>query len=193
MGKTIFAIIGFIAAGGVFFFYTKPAYATIGELQAQIAQYEEALDKAAELQARKKELMDRRNAFNQNDIIRLQTMLPDHVDNIRLILELDSLASHYGMALENVDVATSPSNTSDQSAVTTISASAQKYDSLVLHFTTYGTYDTFRAFLKDLETSLRTVDLGSLTLSAQGTSGSAAGAAGAAYRYEMSVKTFWLE
>lgn len=193
MGKTIFAIMGFTAALGVFFFYTKPTYATVGDLQAQIAQYQEALDKAAQLQALKQKLLARDNSFNPTDLARLQTMLPDHVDNIGLILELDNLASRYGMALENVDVAKAQSDTGKQSAAATIGASAQKYDSLTLHFATYGTYDNFRAFLKDLESSLRIVDLQALTIAAQGTPGAAPGASEATYRYEMTIKTYWLK
>ncbi len=189
MGKTIIAVVIFVVAGFVFFFYTKPAYATVGDLQAQIAQYQQALDKAAQLQALKQKLLARDNSFNPSDLSRLQTMLPDHVDNIGLILELDNLASHYGMALENVDVATAQSGTSDQSAGAVVGASAQKYDSLTLHFATYGTYDNFRSFLTDLESSLRIVDLQALTLSAQGTPGSSA----TAYHYDMTIKTYWLK
>lgn len=190
MGKTIFAIVGFVLAGGIFFFYTKPTYATVGDVQTQIAQYQQALDKAAQLQALKQKLLARYNAFNPTDVSRLQTMLPDHVDNIGLVLELDNLASHYGMALENVDLGTVQPDTKESGIV--IGTSAQKYDSLTIHFATYGTYDNFRSFLTDLESSLRIVDLGSLSLSAQSTPGSAAGAS-PAYNYNMSIRTYWLK
>ena len=93
MAKLIIAGIGFIFAGSMLFAYTKPSYANTGLIKAQIAQYEEALQKAAELDALKAELMAKRNSFSQADIDRLQLMLPDHADNISLILELDSLAS----------------------------------------------------------------------------------------------------
>src|SRR5579863_10495616 len=128
MGKTLFALIGLVAAGGIFFLYTQPAYSTVGDLQAQNAQYQEALDKAAQLQALKEKLLARDNSFNPTDLARLQTMLPDHVDNIGLILELDNLASHYGMALENVDVAAANTSAGTQPSVGAIVASPQKYD-----------------------------------------------------------------
>ena len=82
MGKTIFAMLGFAAAIGVFFFYTKPTYAAVGQLQAQIAQYQEALDKATQLQDLKQKLLARYNAFDPGDISRIQTMLPDHADTM---------------------------------------------------------------------------------------------------------------
>jgi hypothetical protein len=196
MGKIIFAVTGFVLAGVLLFFYTIPTYSgpgttdhpSVSELNAQIAQYQGALDKAAQLQALKQKLLARYNAFNPTDLSRLQTMLPDHVDNIGLILELDNLASHWGLALENVDVAAAQPDANNQSAVAVVGASAQKYDSLILHFATFGTYDNFRAFLLDLESSLRLVDLQSLTVSGQGTPGAAP-----VYRYEMTIKTYWLK
>ncbi len=189
MGKTISAVICFILAGAIFFLYTQSAYSQIGATQAQIKQYQDALDKAAQLQALKQQLLSRYNAFNPADVTRLQTMLPDSVDNIGLILDLDNLASRHGMALENVDVSTPQSAAPQQSTAGIVGATAQKYDSLTLHFTTYGTYDNFRSFLTDLEHSLRLVDLVSLTVAKQGTAGTAA----SAYSYDLTVKTYWLK
>lgn len=192
MGKTIFALVAFILAGAILFMYTKPTYATIGDTQAQIAQYQQALDKAAQLQALKKKLLDRFNSFNPADISRLQTMLPDHVDNIGLILDLDSLASHYGLALENVDIAAPNATTGTGGAVGAVDVGNKKYDSLSLRFSTYGTYDNFRAFLTDLEHSLRVVDLASLTIE-RGTAPGASVRGGPAYRYTMTINTYWLK
>ena len=42
MTKLIIAAVGIIFAGSMFFAYTKPAYANVGLLKAQIAQYNEA-------------------------------------------------------------------------------------------------------------------------------------------------------
>lgn len=188
MGKTIFALIAFILAGLILFLYTKPTYATIGDTQAQIAQYQQALDKASQLQAIKKKLLAQYNAFNPTDVTRLQTMLPDHVDNIGLILDLDSLASRYGMALENVDITAADTAAAQSRTIGVVGASSKKYDSLTLRFSTYGTYDNFRSFLTDLEHSLRIVDLSSLTITQQGASSGAP-----SYKYDITIKTYWLK
>lgn len=198
MGKTIFALIGLILAGGIFFMYTKPTYAgpamgsgvSIGELQAQIQQYEEALEKAAQLQQLKQKLLTRYNSFNPDDINRLQTMIPDHVDNIGLILELDNLASHYGMALENVDVSSDAAAQGQGAAVGAIGGGNQKYESLTLSFGTYGTYEDFLSFLLDLESSLRLVDLVSLTVEQNS---DAAQKGERTYHYDIKLKTYWLK
>ena len=82
MTKLIIASIGLIFAGSIFFAYTKPSYANVGLLKAQIAQYDEALQKAAQLDQLKQDLLSKYNSFNPEDIDRLQLLLPDHADNI---------------------------------------------------------------------------------------------------------------
>lgn len=201
MIRLIIAIVGLVLAGGVFFFYTKPAYDTVQADQAQIAQYDAALDKATQLQTLKQSLLSRYNAFNPNDLERLQKLLPDHVDNVRLILDLDNLAGRYGLALQNVDVSSSDAVTSkSQTAIGAIGASNQKYGSLTLTFGTRGTYDNFVQFVNDLESSLRVVELVSLSVSSDTTNaGAGAGAlaagssAGTVYTYNITLRTYWLK
>src|SRR5580704_7425460 len=102
--RNFFSIIFLAGAIAIFFFYTSPAYDGMQALSAQNAQYNAALDKATQLQQIKQTLLSRYNSFDPNALNRLSTLLPDQVDNIRLILDLDSLAGRYGMGLQNVQI-----------------------------------------------------------------------------------------
>jgi len=180
----------------IFFFYTKPAYDTVQIQQAKIAQYDQALDKAAQLQQLKQSLLARYNSFDPKNIDRIQKLLPDHVDNIGLILDLNSLASQHGMSLENVDVTSAGGNAAsavDPSSATTIGADAQSYDSLTLKFTTHSTYSNFGSFLRDLEASLRIVDLVGLSITRDATATATATANGQLYQYQITIRTYWLK
>jgi Tfp pilus assembly protein PilO len=190
MIRTLVSIIGVVAAGAVFFLYTKPAYDSVQEVRAQITQYDAALTKATELQSIKQTLLSKYNAFSENDKDKLQKLLPDHVDNVRLILDLDSLASRHGMALQNVVVSTPQTSGGAQTAAGAISASKQKYDSLLMKFSTQGTYQTFLDFLLDLEQSLRIVDLAALKIA---TGGAAAAGGEPVYTYDLTIRTYWLK
>jgi Tfp pilus assembly protein PilO len=189
MIRTIIALVGLVAAGAIFFLYTKPTYDSVQTKREEISKYDEALSKAAELQQLKQSLLARYNAFNPADIDRLQKLLPDHVDNVRLILDLDSIAGRHGMALQNVVVSTPQRTEGTQTAVGTISASKQKYDSLTMKFTTQGTYATFQEFLQDLETSLRIVDLVSLKIARS----EAGTRAEPLYSFDITLRTYWLK
>lgn len=190
MFKTILSILGLVLAGGIFFAFTQPNFEGIRALETQIDQYDEALAKAAELQQIKQSLLSRYNAFNPNDVSRLQKLLPDHVDNVRLVLDLDSLAVRHGMALQNVVISGPTSSETAPGVIAAAGGSRQKYDSLTLKFRTQGTYQNFTVFLEDLESSLRVVDLVSLSLE-RVTGTQLAGEP--LYRYDITIRTYWLK
>lgn len=189
--RFIIAIIAFAIAGAVFFLYTKPAYDSSRTLQAQIAEYNQALEKAGELQRLKQALLSRYNAFDPQDIDRLHKLLPDHVDNVRLVLDLDNLASSQGFALQNVVVSSPASEDGAEQPIGTISASNQQYDSLTFTFSTSGTYSGFVQFMETLEKSLRIVDLVSLSISP--ISSSDVVLPEPLYSYNVTIRTYWLK
>lgn len=194
--RSIFSVIGIILAGSIFFLYTKPTYDDIQAIQVQIAQYNDALAKATQLQTIKATLLDKYNHFTPTDLARLQVLLPDQVNNIGLILDLDTLASQFGISLENVDISsgsdtsekttvnatprsvvdTGPSNANTSKTtsriphggVTQVGTPAQQYKSLDVKFTVHSTYSTFIQFITALQNSLRIVDLVSISVSAGG-------------------------
>lgn len=189
MMRLLISILAIGLSGVIFFGYTKPAYDKAQEARALSAQYDEVLTKANELQQRKQTLQARLNTFNPADTERLQKLLPNHVDNVRLVLDLNNLAARYGLGLQNVNV-----SSADQSEAGTIvgqigGQDAQAYDSLTLRFATAGTYGNFAAFLKDLELSLRIVDVESLSI----TQGSGSKLSEPNFQYNVTVRTYWLK
>ena len=173
--RNIFAIILLAGAIAIFIFYTKPSYDSLQlTLGDRFSSTTKRSSKATQLQTLKQTLLSRYNSFDPNAIARLTTMLPDQVDNIRLILDLDNLAGRYGMALQNVNIS-SPDTASSGSVVTSIASASEPWDTLTIQFTTHGTYEQFTQFLAALQSSLRLVDLQTLTISGgtdSGTTGS---------------------
>lgn len=194
MIRTAFSLTALLIAGAIFFLYTQSTYDTARSVKEQITTYDAALTKATELQELKQTLLSRYNTFDPSDIDKLHKLLPDHVDNVRLILDLDSLAGKHAVALQNVVVSTPQADKTAQTAVGAISSSKQKYDSLTMKFSTQATYDTFQEFIKDLEQSLRIVDLVSLKISSAGASVPILGAGlQPLYTFDITLKTYWLK
>lgn len=178
--KTLIPILFVLIAGGLFFGFIDPTYNSVKELRAEEAKFDEALNRSKELQQVRDQLLSRYNTFSQADLERLEKLLPDNVDNVRLILDLDSLAVRYGMRLR--DVGFQSDNSRAQRGQ--VGASDTDYDSLILSFSVTGSYDTFRAFVESLEQSLRLVDIQSISFSATDTG---------VYDYSIAVKTYWLK
>ena len=178
MMRFILPILFVIVAVGLFFGYVDPVYDEVKVLRAEEARFIDALDRSKELQQLKDQLLARYNTFSSVDLERLQKLLPDNVDNVRLVLDLDGIASNYGLQIRNVSI--------DRGAASvpgTISSDTKSYSSIVLSFAVQATYSDFLLFIQDLETSLRLVDIFSIEFSEPVTD---------RYDFQVSIRTYWL-
>lgn len=180
--KGAFPIFAVLLAGALFYFYVDPTYDTIKTLRAEEATLNAALSRALELQTTRDQLISRYNTFAPEDLARLEKLLPDHVDNVRLVLDMDSLASQYGMRVRNVAV--EKQETQKNTRTQKVGPDERAYESMLLSFTVNGEYSTFRAFLRDLEQSLRLVDVESVSFSATDTG---------FYDVTVTLRTYWLK
>jgi Tfp pilus assembly protein PilO len=189
MMKFITAICAIGIAGTIFMVYTKPAYARIQALQTEVAVFDDALNQSRELQELKRALLARYNTFPGDQLARLSKMLPDHVDNVRLVLDLDNMAAKYGMAVQNVVISRGEEQEDEQNTVLgSLGSEGAAFDSLLFQFSTTGTYGNLISFLSDLESSLRVVDLVTLSIEPSGEE-----SAEPTYTYDISIRTYWLK
>ncbi len=194
MLRSTVSVAAILIAGAIFFLYTQPTFDKSKSLQMQIASYDEALKKAAELQSLKQQLLARYNAFNPQDVERLQKLLPDHVDNIRLILDMDNIATRRGMTLSNVDISGNESTADKKTVIGSLGANTRKYETLSISFSTSGTYSDFKKFLGDLQSSLRIVDMTSLTISPGGAVSTVPGQPlEPGFTFGIGLRTYWLK
>ena len=191
-------LIGIAVA--VFFMFAQPIYNDISNLKAQVASYDNALNNSKELGNERDALTAKYNAIDPNNLTKLQTLLPDNVNNIRLILEIQQLAMPYGMTLTNVKYDTTSTGVADSSSgVITEQGTAQApadYGTFNLEFSTSGTYDNFISFTKDLENNLRIVDISSVDFSsaiAPVVTPNSKTPAPEIYTYDFKIQTYWLK
>lgn len=195
MTKLLISLLMFLIAGGLFFGFTQPQYSATDGLKAQATQLDQILAEATEFQRLKSALISRYNALSPDQLTRLGKLLPDHVDNVRLILDVDSLASRNGLTLENVIINTTADTATSQDtsgALGGISEQRTPYGSLTLQFNTNGSYAQFQTFIQSLEQSLRLVDIVDLGVRAGSGSGDT-GETNSSYAYTVKIRTYWLK
>ncbi len=184
-----------------FLTFTNPIYEEINELKAQSVSYDEALNNSKALDAERDKLTAKSNTISPENINKLTKLLPQNVDNIRLILEIERLAAPFGMVLSDVQYDTEEKEASlstGGAAVTSgrnPSPSARKdYGVWELQFSTSGTYDNFLNFVRALEKNLRIVDVASINFSSSVSSGSSnvSSTGPEIYKYDFRIKTYWL-
>ncbi len=182
---------------GIFFAYTDPVYKDVKELRVQVASYDEALDNSKKLEEAKNALNQEYNTFTEDELERLRKLLPDNVDNIRLILEIESVAVRYGMTIQNVEFDVAKRDATGKEIEETskdLKETQKEYGVFDLSFSTEGTYPNFVAFLADVEKSLRIVDINQIDFtSPENNPVQGFGKPKDIYKYDISLRTYWLK
>lgn len=199
MTRFILPIILIGIAITIFFTLTSPVYDTMGELRAQMASYNEALDNSKALENERDKLTAKFNSINPENLTKIVKLLPDNIDNIRLILEIEQVAMPYGMILKDVKynaVKETPKNAAGAEAIPQgagmLETANRDYGAWDLEFSIIGTYNDFINFTKDLEKNLRIVDIASIEFSSN-VGNNPGSSLPDAYQYKFKIKTYWLK
>ena len=194
MTRLLIPIIIIGVAIGLFYMFASPIYTEITNLKTEALSYDEALTNAKALEAEKNKLTEKRNAMNPDDLAKLQKLLPENVDNVRLILEIEQVAAPYGMTLKDVKYNSSGTGTSGGIQGGQNNAGRNDYGIFELGFSVVGTYQNFLNFVKDLERNLRVVDIASLNFSSDtGINMDSKNPSTETYKYDITIRTYWLK
>ena len=134
-------IILIAIAGTFFFLVTNPMYNSIAAIKAQAADYNNALGTSKTLESERATLTTKYNNIDPNNLAKLQKLLPDSVNNIRLILEIEQIAAPYNMTLSNIQYDTTNSATDSSSGSTNTNPILQGSDAAIASTQDYGTFD----------------------------------------------------
>jgi len=173
-----------IGASVAFFIVgVDPIYQEIRGLQKEAEAFNAALSKSRELQEVRDELLAKYNSFSVENLERLEKLLPDNVDNVRLIMDINNIATRYGMSIKSTTIS-EMAKTNTSGIVGDPGAEQKTYGSIMLSFSVSSPYETFLAFINDLERSLRLVDIKSISFIAGETD---------FYQYNVKIETYWLK
>jgi len=198
----IIPLLLIIGAIGLFMGYTQPTYGnSIAALTEEIKSFDSALNAAEQFKLKEAQLTQQRAALSQEQLDRLEAFLPDSVDNVQLIVDLNSLAARSGVQLSQFDIAESGSDTKSQSTATQAAGagmaaaplaptsaplalqSSEPTESLELSVSATGSYAAFRTFLAGVEQSLRPLDVIELSVQDSETG---------VYTYDVTFRLYWL-
>lgn len=201
IASRLFPIIFIVATLGLFFGYIQPTLnGSIAELNAEIQDLDTALLAAEQFKQKEVELTRARSQIAPEQLARLESFLPDSVDNVQLIVDLNSLAARSGVSLSDFDIQGGTSDTSaaqtpgaapvDPAATAAASATsvlganlAEPVDTLELSVAATGSYAAFRTFLAGVEQSLRPLDIMELSVEDSATG---------VYTYDITFRLYWL-
>lgn len=167
---------------GLFMLYTNPTYQSIKLLRAQVAEYDDALNKSKELRTIRDELNARRNTFAPEAVQKLERILPDNVDNIRFAIEIDNIATRRNLSIGALKLG-EVSDSRAQKSPLAVGASGDAVGSVDVGFEIEARYEDFLTFLQDLEHSLRLIDIEKISFKAT---------EGGNIKHAFTIRTYWL-
>lgn len=188
-------------AGSFFFVFSNPIYDNISALNLDVASYNGALDNSKMFENERDILTYKYNQIDPDNLVKIKKLLPDNVDNIRLILEIGQIALPYGMVLKDVKYSVKDTNTATTTTTGTVikggsvPKTSKNYGIFDLEFSISGTYNNFISFTKDLESNLRIVDISSITFSSNTSSAGSNPKISSPdiYKYNFKIKTYYLK
>lgn len=184
MNDKILPSVALVVAVGIFFIYINPTWTvSIAATNAAIAADDQALAAADTYKKQQNQLASARDAIDPANLAALTTLLPNSVDNVGLILDLNALAARSGLSVANIDVITSATGQSGTSAGALPLSALNPVGSVDLSLSAVGTFTALKSFLNGIEKSARLLDVHELTVKGSDTG---------VYTYQMVLRLYWL-
>ncbi|MFZ2484499.1 MAG: hypothetical protein WAX80_02310 [Minisyncoccia bacterium] len=175
------AIILLLLSVGLFYTFTNSQYKEVKELNALANEYQNVLDSISAITELRDGLLSSYGSIPRTEIDRLNKTLPDNIDNVQLALDLDSMASRYGISIKNIQASTKPS---PGGSSIVLPENGKPYDKATVSFSFISNYDNFIRLLSDVEKSLRIMDVKAVSFQISDSD---------LYEYQVSVDTYWLK
>ncbi len=202
--KTIISIILIAASIAFFVFFTKPKWTELKANRIEVEKLNVAQENAKKLKSRIDSLLTVKNAITGNDMDKIKKMIPDNVENVKLIIDFDNMlqalvAERGTAALYKSDSPADSGRISIENPKITQGTTlieggfdASQLGVADFTFTVSLTYADFLEFLKRIETSTRIFDIESITFtSPQVTAGKNPN--DIVYNFNIGLKTYWLK
>ncbi len=196
--KNATSILLLVASIALFFLLIKPTYGDIVDLRDTQASYKEALEKIDISAETLKKHQATLAAFDPQDVERLNKALPDNADNVQLVIDINTIASKFGLITKKPEIKDPRVEQEEGDAENEEEAAIEEgeseegpiiaeapYNSIDLSFTVTSTYSNFVGFLESLEQSLRLVDVVGIAFIPPPEGGQV-------YDFRVTVRTYWV-
>jgi len=161
----------------IFLLVIYPKQPEIERLEKERNEFEIVRAAGNELKEKKEELISRFSNIPKEEIERLENFLPDTVDNVRLLVDLDAIAKRKRLNITNITIDTQEATQKDNN-------DKSKLGKVSISFSVILDYTEMKELLVELEESLRIVDVRKVEItSSQETE---------TFPMKLTIDTYWL-
>jgi type II secretory pathway pseudopilin PulG len=202
--KSIISIILIAASIAFFIFFTQPKWTELKANRLEVEKLNIAQDNAKKLKLKIDTLLNTKKDISEDDQNKIQKMIPDNVENVKLIIDFDKmlqdLVDKKGTAnlYKSNDAENAGKISIENPKILQSSATIDgTFDTSQLgvadfSFSVSLTYNDFIDFLKRIETSTRIFDIESISFSTPNLTGSK-NPNEVIYNFNVTLKTYWLK
>jgi Tfp pilus assembly protein PilO len=187
MNRNTSAVILIVLAVGIYLTYTSGQWEKVKAVRAVNDGYAQAIKNADQLISLRDKVLADYNSLTVEDKDRLNKMVPNTVDNIRLIIDLNNIAVRHGLSIQGIKAETAAvTNKNDTAASAAKPAETIQnltLDKVKVAFTVSATYQQFIDFMHDVESDLRIMDFSHITMTSSDTG---------IYNFNVELNTYWL-
>ncbi len=183
-------LILIIISVGAFFTFIDPEYKSAQVLNSEKKEFLKKEAQGEEIQKRKRELAkEYADNVSAEDILRLEKLLPNHMDNVELIVDIDRIAKEDSIRIGDISLVRNiKSNKKKTTEIEVVEN--RNYESVNLSFSFVTKYDNFKRFMENLRKSLRLLDVTSIEFTKQELKD---GQSTDNFRFNVVVRTYWLK
>lgn len=150
-------IILIVISVGTFFTWIDPQYKEIQELNKTKKEYQKKEAQAEEIRQARNKLNRQYAAIGPASLTRLEKLLPNHMDNVELIVDIDRIAKKDNVRIGDISLVQNQKKKGKKNVI--VVEESSDYESVNLSFSFITTYQNFKYFLGNLRKSLRLVDI----------------------------------
>lgn len=188
--RIIFTLIKIIAASLILGILVVPIKKEVDDLKLKQKSLLSTQTDAKQYATLGQDVVGRYQSLDPNQLERLKKMVPDSIDTVRLINDVNGIAKSNSMTLKKVDYnpeEIKKGGTEDLRAAN--ENTRLPYGSYSIRFVVSGSYKNFLNFIDSLENSLRILDITDVEFSSTQTSTLLAPDV---YEYTITAKAYWL-
>lgn len=188
--RIIFSLIRIVAGVLIFVFLVFPIKNQVSDLKLKKTKLNTTESNAKEFAQLGQDVVSRFQSLDPAQVERLKKMVPDSVDNVRFINDINGIAKRSGMNLRKVDYNPEELKTDGAEKLSANStAGYAPYGSYTLRFVVTGSYSQFLVFIDSLENSLRLLDITDITFNSAGSGENKADI----YEFSITTRSYWLK
>lgn len=191
-------VILILVSIGIFFTFIDPKYESI---QGKISEKNKYIIKEQNLETIRKARNDLTKQYNKilpDDILNLEKLLPNHMDNVELIVDMDRIAKKDNIRISEISIANNNGggNSGDDSKIKV--DGEENYNSVDLSFSFITSYSKFKMLLSKIRRSLRLVDIVSVQFDNAAnknrqSSSEITSLSGDNYKFSVVIRAYWLK